>query len=462
MFCFPIITLYAEENEKINTDSDTSKCITINPYCSDFTLKNVKYGDRIKFKICNLNTFKINASVKTEGIDYDFKETSGIIEEALKTIDTSEKNRNTNAFAGNTNNKTETNYIEFIKIAQEIVLRSNLEDILLNQINDSVFIKNIEALKEKCNSDYLVCYQEPNDSYNSKKNVQTSFEKLDTFYFAFKEEYDSHLNSLNAIFKTKFGERKDKDLKDTEKKEKETLSKKINDFSKTYSYADTLYIKLKDFKTRIAIIKKSFAGIDLYFRIKTEEFAIYTESEPAMSDEVIMRPTLKNYKGETLKEFGPYYIKTTGRLKVNFSTGYLLSFIGDDNFSIYTNSKDSIVGVRIGNSSKLTHSLGALAHVYCTNAGNANIAFSTGVSFTSNSSLGFYLGATGLFQEKNRLALTAGVSFTQVKRINTSNLDYDRHHHTAVFSSTSDHEIRYDLVYRPAFFIGVTYNLSEK
>lgn len=242
LFGLFVININAQEKKQNNkTDSIIySKFIIINPFGIDTVLKNVKYGDRIKYKICNVNTFKINASVKTEGIDYDFKEMSGILEKALKTTNNSEKNRDTNAFVGNTNNETETNYIEFIKIAQKIMLRSTLEDILLSQVNDSVFIRDIPAYKEKSRSDYLVCYQEPNDTYSSKKDVQTTFEKFDTLYFAFKKAYDDHINSLNTEFNTKFGKKSEK----TQEKEKKILSEKINDFTKTYSYADTLYMRI--------------------------------------------------------------------------------------------------------------------------------------------------------------------------------------------------------------------------
>ena len=46
----------------------------------------------------------------------------------------------------------------------------------------------------------------------------------------------------------------------------------------------------------------------------------------------------KNSKGEVLKEFKPVKIPTYGGLKVDFSSGYFLSFKGDEN---YTNLYDS-------------------------------------------------------------------------------------------------------------------------
>jgi hypothetical protein len=87
---------------------------------------------------------------------------------------------------------------------------------------------------------------------------------------------------------------------------------------------------------------------------------------------------------------------------------------------------------------------------------------SVGLSINDDANAGFYLGASALFTESNRLVLTTGVSFIKVKRLNTSNLALNSTAGNYDFSNATDTEIKYDDVSKPSFFIGITYNLFSK
>ena len=60
-----ISTVQAQDNQQ-------TKMITINPYGPDTVIKSVKFGERIKFKILNVNTFKINGYVTSTPVNIDY------------------------------------------------------------------------------------------------------------------------------------------------------------------------------------------------------------------------------------------------------------------------------------------------------------------------------------------------------------------------------------------------------
>lgn len=212
-------------------------------------------------------------------------------------------------------------------------------------------------------------------------------------------------------------------------------------------------------KNRNETIAKAQAGIDLYSQIIKSNFFAYTDAKQLNDDEVTLSPKLKFANGKTAYDFSDLTVKTYGGLKVNFSAGYLVSFIGDDNYNVYKNNSGVTVGVTEGNKNKITHALGGLVHVYPHLENSPEVGFSAGASLATNGNLGFYFGGSVFFLEKNRLVLTGGYSFLKVKKLNTANLVPLNNQYN--FVSSTDTEIKYDDVYKGAWFIGVTYNLTK-
>lgn len=170
-------------------------------------------------------------------------------------------------------------------------------------------------------------------------------------------------------------------------------------------------------------------------------------------------PSLKDNSGKVVKEFNKITLRARGGIKVNFSTGYLLSFIGDENYAYYTQS-DSVKGITKQAKNQITHAIGALCHVYKRICRDFTISGSAGLSITNDGTVGFYTGLSGLFTEKNRLAFTVGASAIKIKQLNTGNLK-DLGNGKYDFLTPSNTSINYDNLYRTSFFIGITYNISK-
>jgi len=144
------------------------------------------------------------------------------------------------------------------------------------------------------------------------------------------------------------------------------------------------------------IINNVNNGVDYYNKVHNCKFEVYTDAEQLNDDQITITPKLKNAKGHIIKEYNPVKIKTYGGWKVDFSSGYLLSFKGDEN---YTNLYDTsgIIGVQKNRSDNLKHSIGALLNAYSRNGKDFNVGLSVGVSLpTDGTNIGFFWGVSAL------------------------------------------------------------------
>jgi len=455
--------------------------ITINPFGCDSTIKSINYGDRIKFEILNVNTFKVNGYTTSKSVNFD-SEVPAIFTDFAKsktntkdtTMSNSSSNKNQNAFVSPPTSQVKTNplvqkqdefkqyFNSLIELYQEINSYTSLEDNLYKELSDSIFIRNTRVLKENCESQYQAYYGSLDSSFEAKKIVLNVLNRIDTTFSGLKLRYEELSTMQKDQVITMNGKLQSSDNKNTISITNAQVKLEVQKyFESEFTYAKKVYDQISDSKNKTIIINKSHAGIDLYNKIKNESFTVYTDSQPANADEVTFTPVLKNAEGKVVKEFTSFQVRTKGRLKVNFSTGYLLSFIGDDNYSLYKGTDGTITGISKGNKNSLTHALGALAHVYRSSEYNFNFALSSGISLANNSSVGFYLGGSLLFLEKNRVAITAGISYIQIQKLNTANLLQASSQDIYTFRSSTDNEIKYDKVYKPGVFISITYNLSE-
>ncbi len=475
-----ISTVQAQDNQQ-------TKMITINPYGPDTVIKSVKFGERIKFKILNVNTFKINGYVTSTPVNIDYgvpSILSNLINQTRVTeIDTTTTEPDPGDIPvpgpimlgggikakpsrADTIAQKQKAFIkglsDFIVRYQKIVSYINLEDNLFRKLSDSVFIRDIKVLQTNCTSEYLSIYDDTINFNVAKQKIIKDLSEIDTTYTVLKLIYEELLNMQKEAFFTMNGTLKSQDKKTSlsvTNAEVRLETKKY--FEAEYLFVKTVYDQLNDEKNRQTLIEKVHAGIDLYNKIQNEKYIFYTDSEPANGDEVTLTLKLKYSDGRVAKEFTPYQIRTKGGLKVNFSSGYLLSFKGDDNYTVYRDANGG-VGASKGNSNTLSHALGALAHVYRRSDKDYNFALSSGISLANNSNLGFYLGCSVLFSEKNRLIISAGISYIQLQKLNSSNLERVGETEKYKFLSASDDIIKYDPVYQPTGFVSITYNLAGK
>jgi len=364
-------------------------------------------------------------------------------------------------------NKTKfiRNYNAFIIALNKIVIYTSIENYIDTLLQDT-FIPDTEILKSNLDN-YLININDENSDINliRKKCVET-LDDLTNSYIIAKSAYDELAKKIKSENLKLKGELTNKD---------NSVKLKIDSvvgtferekyFEKEFQFLSSKFDAINSENKRKDIINKTNAGIDVYYKVKNCNFEVYTDAEQIDDDLVTITPQLKNNKGDVIKEFKPIKIKSYGGIKVDFSSGYLLSFLGNQNF---TNLYDSsgIVGVQKNKTDNLTHAIGVLFNVYPRSRHDINPGFSFGVSIpTDGISVGFYGGASLLMLEKNRLILSAGIAYNKIKILNTGNLLKNEEltkisgKETYKFSNSDFKEINYDDIYKPSFFIGLTYNI---
>ena len=474
--------------------------IEINPFGTDKPISKTEKGNSVKFKISNVNTFKINGVVESKSLNIDFE-----IPEIFQNLNKSPLIENTdgqpNAMvksyglqiqetidainsANKSNNKQSVNQLlETLKNLNEEYLKEKeqsfinlfslflskynkihqqieLEGKLIEQIKDSIFIRDTIVLKNNV-KEYFKSVYGSKTTEEAKKTTETDLNNLMLEYTQLLKIYDELNKTLEKDSVVLNGKLESSDKKTTINIDKATVSQERKKyFSEEMTFAKKVFETISDIKNRNEIIKKTQQGIDWYNKIDQESYTIYTDAIQLNDDETTVTPKLKFSNGNIAHEFQPLTIKTFGGIKVNFSTGYLVSFIGDDNFSPFKDNSGNTIGVVESNKNAVTHSLGGLVHVYPNWKNSPQLGLSAGASLATNGNLGFYFGGSLFFLEKNRLVITGGYSFIKVKQLNSSNLNKISDNRYEFVSST-DTEIRYDDVYKGGWFIGVTYNLTK-
>ncbi|MCF2875480.1 MULTISPECIES: hypothetical protein [unclassified Tenacibaculum] len=451
---FLAVSLYSQKKDTI---------ITINPFgLNTYPQKKYRYGNTVKFKITNVNVFKLNGSIEGKGetpvfeIPQIFKDVEGggatggegDIQPERESDQPIESKDLTSLKKSLLENKQ-----KFIANLYKINNYLSFKDRLNIELKDSIFIRDLKVLKANVASYYAGTF-DTNITEDLEEIDNTIGELLES-YSAIKLDYDSINKTLKAENFQLSGELKAGDKKTVFKVEKASVSvERKKYFEKEMAYVNKLRDSLVKPETQKMIKEKVVEGLSLYRKIKEESFAVYTDSYQLLDDIVTLTPKLKDAKGKVVHSFESIQLKTRYKWKVNFSSGYLLSFIGDENFSYKTDMGKQ--GVQKAETSKVTHALGGMLHVYKSFSDGFQPALSTGLSMNSNGTLGFYGGLSFLFTEKNRMVFTLGYSLTNVKVLDRGNLDKNN-----LFVNTNDLEIRYNDVYKGAFFIGVTYNLSK-
>lgn len=500
--------LYAKRAKAQEATGTPSLIFEINPMGTDILNRKVKFGSTFKFRITHVNSFKLNgystakpfnyetaapsvfADTKLPGLPDGTKATAGdgIISlptyaGALESFTLRAGRSNKNGRAAKQladaqtklakaqnklaalneqlNNDFANNYNDFADGYHNLQKYTVAEDSLYKMLPD-IIIPDPEGLRENATS-YMISVYHTSDKDKFADVLTLTLRDINKHYIALKKAYEalnktgiSDVSDITGPLKNQSGS-----ITITITKATATI-KNDPKFLDQYTAATKIFNDINTADTQSKLFNKAFKGIGLYRMIdKDNAFTVYTDGQQITDDETQITPSLKNNKGIIVKEFNPVTINAYGGIKVNFSTGYLLTFRGDNNYAYYSEGSPSkIAGVVKQKSNSLTNSIGALAHVYRRSAQGAAAGLSGGFSLTNNGNIGFYLGGSGLFLEKSRLAITAGLSYVKVNVLNTGNLNKVENTNPQKYTFNSkETKINYDSLYKPGFFIGITYNL---
>lgn len=457
MFLFIGGKVWAQEKKK-------DAIITISPFAENtYPEKHLK-GSTVKFKISNVNFLKIkNSKVESKGVNYFYETTNGLqqlLKEAGKSKEKLTVLENDTSAQLLIENQKDNHlfskdflslYNRFLKELSLIESAVNLEEELKNLIGDDVFIKDTSSIQTKATLIYDYVYNEDQDIFYKINMLRSSFSELKEAYLLVND------SSQNIIQTTLDGELKSKNktvVKITDAKMSQTLQNKYHD---EFELAKKNMTVFDDESKMNELIKKAKAGKALYYTIKRNDFIHYTGAIQLNDDFVTLTPKLHDADNKVIHEFEPLTIKTKTGVRVNFSTGYLLSFRGDEEYGYRRDLTDSIVGVNSLGNSNLTHGIGALVHVLRDCGANTQFGVSSGISLNANSKVNFHFGVSAGFVEANRLVFTFGGSLVNVKELDRSNLDAKNN-----FVSPKRTDINYIEHYKRTFFFGITYNLVNK
>jgi hypothetical protein len=464
--------LAAQCSKKEKCLKKDSTAIVLNPFGENQISKCVCYRSWVKYKINNVNNILVNGVSESESTNIDF-EIPELITNALKkakeTDDGGEEvgymppppsgNINSNAFLSFKKEQSFMAHLKsFVNGYRKIEGYTQLEGQLVALLNDNLFIENAKAFKGHAGSIVQSHFDGDSIPLELYKKLPKTLDSLDAAYFQLKKLYEEinamkEIGTMSITLKYTSGERKNI----------ENISVVDVDqpkFKVEYDFVKKAYEELHKKENKQNLENKVNAGIRLYQKINDACFTIYGDAGQATGDIFTTKIALKNAKGDTLHTYKPITIRTRGGFKVNFSSGYLLSFKGNDSYSSFRADGSSATSIKADNKDKMTHALGALCHVYFRGIHDLQPGISAGLSVEDDADLGFYLGLSALFTESNRLVFTAGVSMTKIDKLNTANLS-DANNGIRTFLSEDNTNINYDKVYRPAFFVGVTFNLSK-
>ena len=358
--------------------------------------------------------------------------------------------------------KLESYFIKDFKKFQnsfnKITNYSLINSLLIAQIKETpLFISSDEIFKAKAEST-LMSLTKKKDVDFTKRDIVNQFDELISLNNRLSINYQK-INELLKKRKFEFsGKLKDGNNILNVDKMKAELELKYT-FEDEMSKVKAINDSLLNPKNRNKIITETFKGCDLYSEINKSKFTTTISSDFVYDDGAEITFQLKDEKGNVLHTYPKIKVKTYKNWKVNGSAGYFLSFTGDENYEVYKNENDTNNYLRASNKNDIKHSLGGLLHAYYNLRADLALGFSAGLSINDDANAGFYLGGSAFITESNRLVLTAGVSFVKVDKLNTSNL-YQNDKGVYYFKA-DDYQIKYDKVYKPAFFIGITYNLFK-
>ncbi|MFY1046855.1 hypothetical protein [Chryseobacterium sp. GP-SGM7] len=431
-----------------------SSQICINPFDMDDYPKGIKFkkGTTLKFVIKNVNPLKVKGSNIVSKVENFQFEVPKLIQD--NNITSKEKDSNKDNQKGrnpaSTSFVTKDDFIEeyknFLEIMSVIEKKANFNNLLINLIGDNVFIKNTDVLKNNVEKIYESTYDLDDLISQDMLELQKSYLELKNIYDEInKASSDISISGTISINGS------------TAKLDNTKLVTNKLMYEEEFNVAKKAVEIINDEKKKNDLIIKAIGGINTYQLIKNNDFTEITNAIQLNDDATIVTPILIGKDDKELVKFNPIKITTYGGIKVNFSSGYMLSFISNDDYHLKYNNEGGAVGVYKNENSILNHALGALAHVFWDEGKTYMFGLSSGISVNTDAKLNFYAGPSFAFLEKNRLIFTGGLSFVNVKRLNRNNLTSNDE-----FISPNHLDITYSEIYKPAVFFSVTYNLFSK
>jgi hypothetical protein len=366
----------------------------------------VKYGDVLTFKLCNVNPFYYNVVINATTETYDFGDAGKLLSDNLKGI-TQELTGGQALVApnGNKNGNKEV-------FGTRPIL--NIDDFINNfdlVIGEVCKLDKLDELDTALRA--LVMTDQPLDYGNMEyiKNqivagiLGDDLDRVD--YFAVLNNYfsgtyvrlEKYLTDLSVEYKL---------LSDSEKK---LVSDKK-------SYIDELVKELnkKKFEEKFASVRK------LYNDIREDAFCV-TKTIPVQrkADEIKIAYIIKEKYDKTpaIIERDSLTVLVKKKFNINVSTGGVLTWLNDYKYTTANvKTEDGTVQqIALKNSGKVEFATGVLAHVYANCKPNFSPALSFGFAVNGDNELRYLAGGSLIFGRKQRIVVSGGVAAGKTDRL---------------------------------------------
>lgn len=210
----------------------------------------------------------------------------------------------------------------------------------------------------------------------------------------------------------------------------------------------------------------------LYSELKNENnFRVISPPTQADGDivnyEVTITPSQTNSLGPNRNPMTfDFDVPVRGGLKVDFSVGPVLSFgngAKDEKYFLETTDTQDISVLRQrDNNNSINPGIGAFMHFYKRSGTNTSFGglFGVGAGFQSveDINLSFYTGVSLVMGKSQKIMLNTGISFLNVERLKEEEFKVSNEYQTSNFDLGNITE----RVFKPSFFLSITYNLTNR
>lgn len=277
--------------------------------------------------------------------------------------------------------------------------------------------------------------EEPKKIKQLHKELTNSFNKLKRDYLDFlKDAQDNEKEVLNNIFKK---------LEESFKTLDEAALLSL------YSEVNFLYTELKNENNFKVVSPPTQADGDI------------------VNYEVTITPSQTNTLGPNRNPINfNFDVPVKGGLKVDFSVGPIFSFgkgsRDEKYYSEISDTPDKIILRQRDNNNSINPGIGALMHFYKRSGTNTSFGglFGVGAGFQTieDVNLSFYTGFSLVMGKKQKIMLNTGISFLNVERLKETEFEIDKEYNSSDFDLNNVTE----KVFKPSFFLSLTYNITNR
>jgi len=210
----------------------------------------------------------------------------------------------------------------------------------------------------------------------------------------------------------------------------------------------------------------------LYSELQNENnFRVVSPPTQADADivnyEVTITPSQTNALGPNRNPMTfDFDVPVKGGLKVDFSVGPVLSFgknAKDEKYFMETSDTPEMSTLRQrDNNNTINPGIGALMHFYNRSGSNTSFGglFGIGAGFQSveDVNLSFYTGVSLVMGKRQKIMFNTGISFLSVERLKGNEFEVGTEYETSGFDLNDVTE----KVFKPSFFLSLTYNLTNR